>query len=240
MNPSALQTLVISMIRSPERRERARQELAKTHFQWDFLDAVDGKLLQFPIPEYSAKKVQRLLGYQMMPGELGAFLSHKKCWQACIDKNQTTLVFEDDFILLPQFEKVVKYLLEDYQDWELMRLQALVDSSHTVLEQTEDFAVVRNHQDPLGCTAYLIKPSAAKKLLDHSQSIHEPIDHYMEHIQKHGVRFLSIYPYPSDISQEPTTVYRPDRRPIRGMKKYLRSMNRWLDRQFAKDPWYPK
>ena len=237
---NTLQTLVISMKRSPERRERAKEELAKTPFQWDFLDAVDGKLLDFPIPEYSAQKVQRLLGYQMMAGELGAFLSHKKCWQACIDKNQTTLVFEDDFILLPQFEKVVNYLLNEYLDWELVRLQALADSTNTVLEQKDDFAVVQNHRDPLGCTAYLIKPTAAKKLLEHSKSIYEPIDHYMEHFHKHGVRFLSIYPYPSDISQEPTTVYRPDRQPTRGMKKYLRSINRWIDRHFAKDPWYPK
>jgi len=46
---SYLQTIVISMLRSPDRRERARQELAKTNLQWRFLDAIDGKLLQFPI-----------------------------------------------------------------------------------------------------------------------------------------------------------------------------------------------
>jgi glycosyl transferase family 25 len=228
------------MLRSPDRRERATQELGKTNIEWHFLDAVDGKLLNFPIPEYDEKKVEKLLGFGLMPGEIGAFLSHKKSWQACVDQNKPTLIFEDDFILLPQFEGVIDYLLNDFQDWDLVRLQALKDSAFTVIQDAGSFAVAENHSDALGCTAYLVKPSAAKKLIEHSASIYEPIDHYIEHRSKHGLSFLAIRPYPSDISQTPTTVYRPDRAPTRGFKKIRRSINRWLDRNFSRDPWFPR
>ena len=85
------------MLRSPDRRQRAAEELAKTSLEWQFLDAVDGKLLIPPIPEYLPEKVKNLLGFELMPGEIGAFLSHKKSWQACVDQNKPTLIFEDDF-----------------------------------------------------------------------------------------------------------------------------------------------
>lgn len=228
------------MLRSPDRRERATQELGKTNIEWQFLDAVDGKLLNFPIPEYDDKKVEKLLGFRLMPGEIGAFLSHKKAWQACVDQNMPTLIFEDDFILLPQFESVIDYLLNNFQDWDLVRLQSLKDSAFTVIQDAGSFVIAENHSDALGCTAYLVKPTAAQKLIEYSVSIYEPIDHYIEHHSKHGLSFLAIRPYPSDISQTPTTVYRPDRAPTRGLKKIRRSINRWIDRNFSRDPWFPR
>ena len=75
-----LQVFVISMQHSHERRSRAKAELAKTRLKWQFLDAIDGKKLVFPIPEYPIKKVKQMLGFELMPGEIGAFLSHKKAW----------------------------------------------------------------------------------------------------------------------------------------------------------------
>ena len=228
------------MLRSPDRRQRASEELAKTKINWQFLDAVDGKLLKFPIPEYDAKKVERLVGFGLMPGEIGAFLSHKKAWQACVDQNIPTLIFEDDFILLPQFESTIDYLLNDFQGWELVRLQALKDSAYTVIEKTNSFCIAENQSDALGCTAYLVKPAAAQKLIDGARSIYEPIDHYIEHKNVHGLSFLAIRPYPSDISQTPTTVYRPDRAPTRGLKKMSRSIYRWIDRNFSAHPWFPR
>ncbi|WP_293599565.1 glycosyltransferase family 25 protein, partial [Polynucleobacter sp. 35-46-11] len=134
-----LQTLVISMLRSPDRRQRAAEELAKTNIEWEFLDAVDGKLLTPPIPEYLPEKVKNLLGFELMPGEIGAFLSHKKAWQACVDQNKPTLIFEDDFILFPQFEKTIDYLLNEYPDWNLVRLQALEGSTYKVIHEADEF-----------------------------------------------------------------------------------------------------
>jgi len=228
------------MLRSPDRRQRAAEELAKTNIEWQFLDAVDGKLLTHPIPEYLPEKVKKLLGFELMPGEIGAFLSHKKAWQTCVDQNKPTLIFEDDFILFSQFEKTIDYLLNDFQDWNLVRLQALEDSSYKVIHHGRDMVIAENEIDALGCTAYLVKPDAAQKLINGAHYIYEPIDHYIEHKGVHGLSFLAVRPYPSDISQSPTTVYRPDRASIRGWRKAKRSINRWLDRAFSKHPWFPK
>lgn len=237
-----LQTVVISLLRSPQRREKALSELSKTNLNWSFLDAVDGSQMHSSPPEYQPRKVKRLLGFELTQNEIGCFLSHKKAWQTCLKNNQPTLIFEDDFILLPHFEKILQLLLTEYQDWQLIRLQALVRTQHDIVKTIGDISIVKNHEDPLGATAYIIKPEAARILIEHAKDIYEPLDHFLEHESKHGVEILAVKPYPVDISKAESTISdRPDdRKPIRGSRKKIRSINRMLDRIFAKDPWFPK
>jgi len=237
-----LQIVVISLLRSPLRREKARSELSKTSLNWSFLDAVDGSQLQSFPPEYNSRKVRRLLGFDMTQNEIGCFLSHKKAWQTCLKNNQPTLIFEDDFILLPHFEKTLQLLLTEFHDWQLIRLQALAKTQHDIVKIIGEISIVKNHADPLGATAYIIKPEAAKILIEHAKDIYEPLDHFLEHEKKHGVEILAVKPYPVDISKAQSTISdRPDdRKPIKGIRKKIRSFNRVVDRVFSNDPWFPK
>lgn len=237
-----LQILVISLVRSPQRREKAQSELSKTNLSWSFLDAVDGSQMQFPPPEYNSRKVRRLLGFDLTKNEIGCFLSHRKAWQTCINNNQPTLIFEDDFILLPHVEKTLQLLLTEFHDWQLIRLQGLSETAYDVVKAIGDISIVKNHGDPVGATAYIVKPEAAKILIEHAKDIYEPLDHFLEHRKKHGVEMLAVKPYPVDISKVQSTISdRPeDRKPIKGLRKKIRSLTRALDRVFSKEPWFPK
>jgi glycosyl transferase, family 25 len=159
-----------------------------------------------------------------------------------LESNQATLIFEDDFILLPHFEKTLQLLLTEFHDWQLIRLQALAKTRHDIVKTIGDISIVKNHGDPVGATAYIIKPEAAKILIEHSKDIYEPLDHFLEHKTKHGVEILAVKPYPVDISKAESTISdRPeDRKPIKGIRKKIRSLNRVLDIIFTKDPWFPK
>ena len=155
--------------------------------------------------------------------------------------NQPTLIFEDDFILSPQFEETLQILLSEFHDWQLIRLQGLVETQHDIVKKIGKISIVKNRADPLGATAYIIKPEAAKILIEHARDIYEPLDHFLEHKSKHGVEILAVKPYSVGISKAPSTISdRPDRKSIRGLKKKTRSLNRVLDRIFTKDPWFPK
>jgi len=237
-----LQVLVISLEQSLSRREKATAELSKTPFVWSFLNAVDGRKLSYPIPAYPAGKVKRLLGFDLTPNEIGCFLSHRAAWEECIANQTPTLVFEDDFLLLPHFVDCVEQLLNHPKDWQIVRLQALLETPSEQLKAFEHFDLIRNHADPLGATAYLIQPAAAEVLLAYSREIYEPLDHFLEHQSKHGQVCLAAKPYPVDITKVVSTIAdRPnDRKPIKGFAKNLRSFYRWMDRTFAKDPWFPK
>lgn len=237
-----LQTLVISLEQSLSRREQAAIELSKTNLEWRFLDAVDGRKLSYPIAAYPASKVKRLLGFELTPNEIGCFLSHRSAWESCIATQTPTLVFEDDFLLLPHFEECIEQLLSHLDDWQIVRLQALLETPSDKLKSFDQFDLVQNHADPLGATAYLIQPAAAKILVAFSEQIYEPLDHFLEHHTKHGQLTLAAKPYPVDITKVVSTIAdRPnDRKPIKGFAKNIRSFYRWFDRSFSKDPWFPK
>jgi len=238
---SDIQVLVISLAGSDARQEKVRSELGKTRLQWRFLDAVRGAALAESPKEYKAEKVKALLGFELTPNELGCFLSHKKAWQECVNKDVPTMIFEDDFYLLPHFESAVEFLSTESNKWEAIRLQGLSNVPQECIQENGSISLVRNVGDAVGATAYLIKPDAARKLIAASDDIYEPLDHFLEHHKKHQVEFLAISPYPVDITQvESTIADRPERLPIKGWAKLKRSILRTLDRKFSKNPWFPK
>lgn len=131
--------------------------------------------------------------------------------------------------------------MASYQDWDILRLQGITETSDSTLVKHPNFRIVENHGDPLGAAAYILKPSAAKKLIQTSRDIYEPLDHFLEHRQKHGVKIIAIKPYPVIIKGESSTILdRPERKAIHGIRKILRSLAREMDRLTNPNPWFPK
>lgn len=240
MNP--LFTILISLKRSESRRFAAVETLNTLSFlDWHILEGIDGLRLQNTPPEYHESKVARLLGFPMTPSEIGCFLSHRQAWVQCIEKNKPTLILEDDFSISPYFEEALSALSIGYQDWDIARLQGLTATPHTCILSKPNYELVVNHEDPLGATAYIIKPHAAKKLIQSSNEIYEPLDHFLEHYSKHQQRIIAFKPYPIKANGTASTMHdRPNRSPIGGFQKKWRSINRALDRIFSNDPWFPK
>ena len=239
--PLPLQILVISLCRSLDRRAKVVQELHKVSLPWSFLDAVDGSALQGPPKEYKALKVKCLQGYELTPNEIGCYLSHKEAWIRCVEKNIPTLIFEDDFVLTPEFGHVVQTLLSNPMSWGFVRLQGLYEVSYQEISFIDDVHLVKNSGDAVGATAYLLKPEVARILINESSEIYEPVDHFLEHQKKHGLEFLAVRPYPVDITRAKSTIDdREERAPVQGPRKRLRSVARAFDRVFSKKPWFPR
>jgi glycosyl transferase family 25 len=132
-------------------------------------------------------------------------------------------------------------LLNEVADWSFVRLQGLYEVPFKRVLEQSGCTLVKNQGDAVGATAYLLKPQVAAQLLQHSVDIYEPVDHFLEHYQKHGIEFLAIRPYPVDITRAKSTIAdRSERMPIKGLQKYIRSIARALDRAFGKQPWFPK
>lgn len=236
-----VQILVISLERSIERRERVKEQLNKISIQWDFLNAVDGYALPKMPASYDCAKVKRLQGYELTPGEVGCFLSHIKAWEACIAAQRPTLVFEDDFILGPNFEAVLLDLLEIPNEWDLVRLSGIYKTKDSLLVQRGLYDLVQNLGDPCGTACYLLNPHAAQVLINNAGNIYQPVDHYLEHFKKHHLACLAAKPYPVELAQSKSTITdRPGRAPIKGYQKLLRSIYRLIDRKMSPSPWFPK
>jgi glycosyl transferase family 25 len=164
-----------------------------------------------------------------------------KAWEKCVEQNKTMLVLEDDFVISGDLSNVFESLAQMDQKWSLVRLAALYDVQHRVIDRYDGVELLENKGDPVGAAAYVIKPSAAAHLIKCSSAIYEPVDHYLEHYSKHGLRMLAVRPYPiSIVGKDSTITDRPGRLPIKGFEKTKRSIYRWLDRQFSPSPWFPK
>lgn len=236
-----VQILVISLTRSLDRRSQVEQEMQKISLPWSFLDAVDGSTLAVPPVEYKPNKVKRLQGYALTPNEIGCYLSHKEAWKHCVAKNTPTLILEDDFVLSSDFERVLSTLLNEIRIWSFVRFQGLYEVSFKKVFEQSGLALVKNQGDAVGATAYLLKPQVAAQLIKHSADIYEPVDHFLEHHQKHGLEFLAIRPYPVDITRAKSTIAdRSERASVKGLRKHTRSVARVVDRIFSKEPWFPK
>lgn len=234
----SFQIRVISLIHSQERRQHTHSVLDPLTVDWSFLDAEDGRKLSSPPVEYKAAKVKRLLGFEMTPSEIGCFLSHKKAWQACVDSNKPTLVLEDDFQTGDHLLDSVESLLA-FPDWDIARLQALAEVDFETLKKGAKFDIVRNFADPLGATAYLVKPDSARILIETASEIFEPLDHFIENQRYHGLRMVAVKPYPVRNRGVTTTIQdRPDRPSIRGWAKIQRSIFRIWDRWTNPRPWF--
>ena len=241
MASSNVKILVISLKRSLDRRKQVEKEMQKISLPWSFLDAVDGSALAETPVEYKPRKVELLQGYALTPNEIGCYLSHKEAWKYCVRENIPTLILEDDFVLSPNFEEVLKTILESDRDWNFLRLQGLYEVPFETLFEKSGVSFVRNKGDAVGATAYLLKPNIARQLIKHSADIYEPVDHFLEHHQKHGLEFLAIRPYPIDITRAKSTIAdRSERSPVKGLRKRWRSVARAVDRVLSKDPWFPK
>lgn len=241
MTSSNVKILVISLERSLDRRKQVEKEMQKISLPWSFLDAVDGSALVETPVEYKPRKVELLQGYALTPNEIGCYLSHKEAWKYCARENMLTLILEDDFVLSSNFEEVLKTILESDRDWNFLRLQGLYEVPYETLLEKSGVSFVRNKGDAVGATAYLLKPNIARQLIKHSADIYEPVDHFLEHHQKHGLEFLAIRPYPIDITRAKSTIAdRSERSPVKGLRKRWRSVARAVDRVLSKDPWFPK
>ena len=241
MTSSNVKILVISLKRSLDRRKQVEKEMQKISLPWSFLDAVDGSALAATPVEYKPRKVELLQGYALTPNEIGCYLSHKEAWKYCVQENVPTLILEDDFVLSSNFEEVLKTILESERDWNFLRLQGLYEVPYETLFEKSGVSFVRNKGDAVGATAYLLKPNIARHLIKYSADIYEPVDHFLEHYQKHGLEFLAIRPYPIDITRAKSTIAdRSERSPVKGLRKRWRSVARAVDRVLSKDPWFPK
>ena len=237
----SIQIFVISLERSVDRRKRVEEQLNKTNIQWNFLDAVDGYALPQMPSSYQKSKVKKLQGYDLTPGEIGCFLSHIKAWELCLKNNTTTLVFEDDFLVSENLEVVIEDLLSIADHWRLVRLSAIYETNHQILQNRPTYELVKNLGEPCGTAAYMIQPTTAKILLENAVDIYEPVDHFLEHYSKHGLHCLAAKPYPIGLAHTKSTITdRPGRLPVKGWSKVIRSIFRFIDRRTSSSPWFPK
>jgi glycosyl transferase family 25 len=194
---------VVSLKRSNERREFISQHLNKLGLPAQFVDAVDGHdLSQEQLASlYDEQKAVELLQRKLIPEEIGCSLSHLKLYQKMIDeKVDEAVILEDDALIAPVFTQVVSQRTLFAPDWELILLCHWNNKEKYISYRQRktihnQYKLVKFFDPPFGTVAYLLRRSAAQKLLSHAFPVRMPADTLISNMTKiTGVRVYGISP----------------------------------------------
>lgn len=191
-----MKTYLINLDRSTDRLAVMAERMAEIGIKSERVSAVEGaklnlKTVNIAAPNYKYPRVLTL-------GEIGCFLSHRKCWEKLVQsEDDWALILEDDCI----FHKSASRYLTNI-DWIPKGCQFVhfyYAKSATVYADKKIELPDSNHlyrtknSLPVGAYAYYISKDAALKALELSQVIEEPVDNFLFGIFSQFPKVIDIW-----------------------------------------------
>ncbi len=214
---------VVNLRRSRERRLDMKTKLESENVNFEFFEAVDGKLESHELFErYDKRRSLRNHGFELSSGELGCYASHFLLWEKSIQENINILILEDDINLSQNFTAAMKFAEQEIERFGLIRFSAHKHRKIAICKKSETgMRIVRFKRGPHGTSAYMISPVAAKKLVNAAKVWFEPVDVHLDRFWKHGVGSFGVQPYPvhhMELSAVKSEIWQGERRGSRSAK----------------------
>lgn len=183
---------VINLERSKDRRSLMEARLNPLRLNYEIIPAVDGeKLSDQDLLKYSENLTKKNIGRGLVPGEIGAALSHIRLWERLLQSEyDCVLILEDDAIIGKMCLELLNKIKCLPSDWELINLAA---SEHAEVNNDFIFDIYRIGKfkgNPFGLVCYLINKRGAERLLSHAYPIRKPVDCLTAY---HNLIGLSMY-----------------------------------------------
>ena len=184
---------VISLKRSPARRQRVIEQMASHGVDFEFFDAVDGQFEHPLFADYNYKKCLWLTSGKMPTrGEMGCYASHYLLWMHSVAINQSIVVLEDDAILLPSFKKTINMIADDVNKLGFIRLEPVIRGKTQLVSVRENYKILMMEDNFGGMRGYAISPKSAAKLIKHRWSL--PVDCFVGLAYLHNMTSYAIEP----------------------------------------------
>lgn len=183
---------IINLPKSIDRKAFMKAQCESIGISPIFIDAVYGKnLSNLEVAKYCDQiTAKKLFGRELILGEIGCALSHKKIYQRIVDENiPYAIILEDDAVIKEGLNEVVKSILDSEVNWDLVLLGHnkgfekgqefdSIKSYWGNVELSKNFALGRVVKGGLGAFGYIISRDGAHKILGYieSEKIQVPID----------------------------------------------------------------
>ncbi|PSU70220.1 epitope biosynthesis protein [Photobacterium phosphoreum] len=179
-----IRIFVINMASSTIRKENISKQLNCLDLNFSIFNAVNGKESDHPLfAMYDDNLSQTYRGKSLSKGQLGCYASHYLLWQKCIELNQPIIILEDDALIYPKpFMNIVNNVALLTKKYECIRLfdnkrPSFFKLKQLTLPHTSIYKFSKGH---MSTTGYLLTPTGAKKLLEHSNKWYMAVDIYMD------------------------------------------------------------
>lgn len=190
---------VINLQRATERRDYIQQHFADLGLEYEFFDAISSTQSHPWFARFAPEKARRYRRCGISRSEMACFISHAMLWLRCLELQAPILVCEDDVVIDSKLLAIWPDLTALVERYGFIKLSALVPRGrghYRVLEQVGSYKLVEWQRDQSSAIAYLIAPDAARVLLEQAHHICFPVDNYMSLVWFHGVRHISLFPFP--------------------------------------------
>lgn len=181
-------TFLINLDRSPERLQRTQKVFDAWNLTFTRMPGIDGRT----IPTTTLLTLQQPYDERhyflkdLTAGEIGCFLSHRKCWEALIESDEEwAFICEDDLIFLSDPRSFVTQTDWIPSDVGLIQLGKESTKRETVRREKHLFNTGNNTGARLlvlhsgiggGCRGYMIRRDVAQSALSLANPIPAPVD----------------------------------------------------------------
>lgn len=190
-----MKIFVISLERSTERRTQMITKFAKADVEFEFFNAVDASVEGFTLSDRVAPQItKKRKGYELLNSEVACYASHFLLWERCVEMNQPIVIIEDHAELTDDFKATLMIAFQHINEFGYIKLSAPLKPRKFIEDKKIDTFHSIGHYDKNTCftTGYIISPEAAKRFVEASDRIVEPVDDFMEKPWLHHVKAYSL------------------------------------------------
>jgi GR25 family glycosyltransferase involved in LPS biosynthesis len=190
---------VIHLKRATSRHAQAEQLCASLPFPCRVIDAVDGLRSQnsHHIANHIPGLFQPRYPFELRNGEIGAFLSHRACWQAILDEGlDAGLILEDDVALDKAcFDRALALSVRADVVDSYIRFPVIGREKHgRTIAVDGEMTLFEPRMVGLGAQAQLVGKNAARRLLGLTESYDRPVDSLLQLRWLTNVPMLAVMP----------------------------------------------
>lgn len=188
---------VINMASQADRREATAMRLAEAGIEFDFFQAITGEeaIRSKLFERIDEKEFVLNTGRKITPGEIGCYASHRELWRQCADENRPYVIMEDDFKLLDGFVDALSLSRSIIDRAGFIRLQTDLRAKKREVIKIDQFVISRFIKPPHGLMCYCLSPNTARRFLEATRALVEPVDIFTKKYWDHGQPMYVLTPY---------------------------------------------
>lgn len=194
-----MKAYVIHLERAASRRGQVEKIRESLPVLVEIVPAVDGAALS---PEAFGARYRRELFHPRYPfelraGEIGCFLSHRKCWELIVASGDDGAVIVEDDVRIDtgEFSRLLPIVVQQAGRDAYVRFPVKARRElGQVLYETGGFKVISPVTPGLGCQGQYVGREAARALLRATELFDRPVDSFLQLRFEHQVRIWTTQP----------------------------------------------
>ena len=192
-----MDVFVISLGSSAQRRDHVAHQFDRANLRFSFFPAVLGDEGRRSFAAVDERRFLLGTGREPAPGEIGCFASHRRLWQACVDRNAPVLIMEDDAHLEAGFPAALGAARTLIDRYAFLRLadEGPRTCAKTPIRSHGEFAVHYCSRYPYGALCYAVAPRVAAAFLAASRVFASPVDLFIKQFWAHRQPLFALCPY---------------------------------------------